>query len=229
MKRLAIGFSIVVMVLLFASVAGAVPPNFCDDGRVHPACPDPDPSTTTTTTEPGTTTTTTTTTEAPTGLAACPDTKTIDGSGQMRFECLWQPIDDGSATATVTISEITGAVKDPPFLFVRDDSPGDICVLRQSDDWDPPTENGYEASFDLFYATVPTGEAVDYSPWLGHSYWDFKRQAEMEPGTHWCAPQDPVLWSIREDNNGGALHFQINFNARGGGSVTFTLTPSNSL
>jgi len=223
MRRLTIGLAFVVMILLVASVAGAVPPGFCDDKPDHPQC---------TTTQPPSTTTTTT--EAPPGLAACPDEMTIVGSGRTMFECLWKPINDRSLTATVTISDITGAIKGPPTLFIRDDSPGDICVLLQSDEWDPPTEYGYEASFDLFYDEVPVPtpedpDVLDYSAWLGHSYWDFVLEDGMEPGTHWCAPQDPVLWGLREDNNGGALHFQISFNARGGGSLTFALEPGNSL
>lgn len=214
MRRLTIGLGIVMMVLLFASVAGAAPP--CEKNPDHPLCQDPPP-------------TTPTTTEAPTELAACPDEMTIVGSGQTMFECLWKPGNDGSPTATVTISEITGAIPGPPTLFVRDDSPGDICVLLQGDEWNPPNEHGYEASFDLFYDTVPEG----YEAWLGHSYWDFiydpLADPPMEPGTHWCAPQDPILDSLRYDTNGGALHFQISFNAKKGGSLQFTLEPGNSL
>lgn len=51
----------------------------------------------------------------------------------------------------------------------------------------------------------------------------------MEPGTHWCATQDPVLWSIREDNNGGALTLTVMFDAKRGGSLDITLFPENSL
>ena len=225
MRRLTIGLTVAVMVLLFASVAGAVPPDPCQKDINHPLCDEepPPPTSSTTTTTSATTTTTTTTTPTP-GLAACPDEMTIVGSGQTMFECLWKPANDVSPTATVTISEITGGIKGPPTLFVRDDAPGDICVLLQGDEWDPPTEHGYEASFDLFYDTVPAG----YEAWLGHSYWDFVYEPGAEPGTHWCAPQDPVF-GAREDHNGAALHFQISFNARGGGSLHFTLEPGNSL
>jgi hypothetical protein len=154
---------------------------------------------------------------------------TIDGKATTSFECLWKPVNNGSRVGTVTISNITGAIPGPPTLFVRDDSPGDICVLLQGGEWDPPTENGYEASFDLFYDTVPDG----YEAWLGHSYWDFVydplADPKMEPGTHWCGPQDPILDSLRYDNNGGALHLQISFNAKKGGSLDITLFPENSL
>jgi len=223
MRRLTIGFSVVVMVLLLASVAGAVPPK-CDFDPNLPGCPGDDPPTTTTTS----------TTTAP-GLQACPtETWTISGGGQTSFECLWQPINDGSPVATATVSRLTGALSGPPTLFVRDDSPGDICVLLQGDEWDPPTESGYEASFDLFYDEIPVPtpenpDVLDYSAWLEQSYWDFAWQEGMEAGTHWCAPQDPVLWSIREDNNGGALIVTVSFNAKKGGSLDITLFPENSL
>ena len=218
MRRLTIGLTFLVMILLVASVAGAVPPNFCDDKPDHPQCPPPDTSTTTTTSA------TTTTTEAPSGLAACDDQMVLSGGGSIRFECLWAPISNGSPTGAVTISEITGAIPDPPFVFVRDDSPGDICVEMQDDDWAGQTGPEYVAEFDLFYDEVPEG----YEAWLGYSYWNFIYEPGSETGTHWCAPQDPVL-GVREDNNGGALHLQISFNARGGGSLMVSLYPGNSL
>lgn len=209
MRRFTIGFAVVVMMLLLASVAGAVPPGFCDGHQDHPYC---------TTTEPPLTT-------APPQPEACPtETWTIEGNALTSWECLWRPINDGSEIATVTISDITGAIKTPPVVFVRDDSPGDICLLVQGDEWDPPTEDGhYTASFDLFYDEVPEG----YEAWLGHSYWDFVYDPEaipsMETGTHWCAPQDPVLDSLRYDTNGGALHVVVSFNAKKGGSLKVTL------
>lgn len=219
MRRLTIGFSVVVMILLLASVAGAVPDDFCIRNPDHAKC---------TTTPPPPTTTTTTT--APQELGACPDEMTITGKATTMFECLWKPIDNGSDRGTVTISNITGAIPGPPNVFVRDDSPGDICVLMSGDEWDPPTENGYEASFDLFYGVVPAG----YEAWLEHSYWDFiydplADSPGNEAGTHWCAPQDTVLDSLRYDTNGGALHLLVSFNAKKGGSLTFTLEPCNSL
>jgi hypothetical protein len=216
MRRFTIGFTVVVLVLLFASVAGAVPPDPCEKDINHPLCEDPPSSSTTTTT-----TTTEPPTEPPTELEACPNQKTIFGSGQTVFECLWKPINNGTEVGRVTISDITGGIKGPPNVFVRDDSPGDICVLMSVDDWgDPP----YEAEFDLFYDQVPEG----YEAWLGHRYWDFVLEPGMESGTHWCAPQDPVF-GHRSDTNGGALHLLVSFNARNGGSLTFTLEPGKSL
>ena len=225
MRRLTIGFTVVVLVLLFASVASAVPPGFCDGDRVHPACPPPDPSSTTTT-EP-----TTTTTAPP--LPACPTgTFTIEGIRRTTFECLWSPVNNGSEVGTVTIyNPPEGGIPRPPTLFVRDDGPGDICIFEYQ--WE--TQNGpeYVESFNLFYDEVPEPtpsdpDVLDYSPWLGNSYWDFIRQDGMEPGTHWCAPQDFVLDGIREDNNGGALTLTVMFDAKRGGSLDITLFPENS-
>ncbi len=92
----------------------------------------------------------------------------------------------------------------------------------QGDEWgDPP----YEASFDLFYHDVPEGpDMLDYGAWLGHSYWDLSLEPGMEEGTHWCAPQDPVLDSIREDTNGAALHLMVYFNAKKGGQLDISLS-----
>lgn len=149
---------------------------------------------------------------------------TITGKGNTSFECLWTPVNDGSPVATVTVSGMQGGVTGPPLVFVRDDSPGDICLLET--EWANQTGPVYEAEFDLFYDTVPPG----YEAWLGHSYWDLMYESEYVPGppvvgAYWCSPQDPVLESIRFDTNGTPLHFQVSFNARGGGQLDITLSP----
>ena len=212
MRRFTIAFTVAVMVLLVASVAGAAPPS-CSDNPDHPQC--------------------ITTTPEPT-LQACPTgTWTVNGIRRTTFECLWKPaFEEGAEVATVTISNIDGGVRRPPILFVRDDAPGDLCVLEQA--WE--TQNGpeYVASFDLFYDEVPVPtpqdpDVLDYRAWSGWSYWDFVWQEGMEPGTHWCPPQDPVLWNIREDNNGGALTLTVMFDAKRGGSLDIALFPENSL
>lgn len=216
MKRFAVGAAVVFTFLLVASVAGAVPPGFCDDHPDHAKC--------TTTTTSATTTTTT-----PTQLPACSDVMTITGKASTSFECLWTPVNNGSEAATVTVSNIQGAISGPPTVFVRDDSPGDICLLEQAGDWGGQTGPEYVASFDLFYHQVPSGDGVlDYSAWLGHSYWGFVMEPGMEEGTHWCAPQDPILDSIREDTNGQPLHLVVSFNAKKGGSLEISLSPGQA-
>ena len=112
-------------------------------------------------------------------------------------------------------------------------------LTQDETDWDEPnTGPDYVVSFDLFYGDVPLPtpedpDILDYGAWLGEDYWTFVLNPEadppMEPGTHWCAPQDPILWSIREDNNGGVLHVLVSFNAKKGGSLDITLSPDNSL
>ncbi len=213
MRRFIVGLGVVFTILLVASVAGAVPPDFCDDRPDHPQC------TTTTTAEP-----TTTTTAAP-QLAACTTDMTVTGEGSTSFECLWTPEFDASATvATVTVSNIVGGIKKAPVVFVLDDFPGDICVLEQS--WVGKPGQDYEVSFDLVYDEVPDG----YEAWLGHSYWDFVYDDEAIPtdpivGAYWCAPQDFVLDSLRLDTNGTPLHLRVVFDAGKGGQLDITLSP----
>ena len=215
MKRIWIVLLVLATAIAVGLPAAATPPK-CDEpgGENLPGCGGDDEPTTTTT--------------AP-GLQACPTGKwTISGNGQTTRECLWKPINNGSPVATVSVANITGALSGPPLLLIRDDSPGDICVLNQDEaDWgEPHTGPDYVTSFDLHYDTVP---GPDYGAWLGQSYWGFVWQEGMEAGTHWCAPQDPIGSTIREDNNGGALHLRIGFKAKGAGSLDITLFPENSI
>lgn len=224
MKRLAFAAFVVFAVLALASVAVAVPPDFCDRNPEHDKCQG--------------TTTTTTTVPPSTTLVACEETAnatlvadglielTIQDSGQASFECLWTPKEAaGTTTATVTITEIGGAVKGAPTVFVRDDSPGDICLLES--DWGGARDLPYSASFELIYGNdLPDG----YQAWEGTTYWDLIYDQEGLPtvpvvGAYWCAPQDPVLDSLRVDTNGTPLHFMTSFNARGGGHIVVQLTP----
>jgi len=202
---------VVVTLMLGIAVTATAGPDFCDEKSPkynpnHPTCsdtPDPEP-------------------EPPT-LAACTTEMTIPGKGDTSFECLWTPVEPGegeSTVAKVTVSGLERGVTGPPVVFVRDDSPGDICLLEQ--DWVDQTGPVYVASFDLVYGdSLPLG----YEAWEGQSYWGFVWQEGMEPGTHWCAPQDFVLDSLRFDTNGTPLHFMVNFNARGGGQLTINLYP----
>ena len=195
----------------------------------------------TTTTTSSTTTTTTTTTPVPDELEVCSDIMVISGKGNTGFECLWTP-DRGSsseppAVATVTVSQLEGGVNGPPTIFVRDDSPGDICLLTSMEgfEWqvgEGPEGPTYTAEFDLVYDADPDETwPAGYDAWLGHSYWDFEyadAPTDAVVGAYWCAPQDPVLDSLRLDANGTPLHFFAGFNARGGGSMTITLSPGQS-
>jgi hypothetical protein len=216
MKRLAVGLTAVFALLLVASVALAVPPGFCDPGsghEYHPQCQ----STTTSTTA------STTTTPQPPGPEACKTVMTISGGGSTAFECLWTPakLVTGADVATVTISDMRGGIKGPPTVFVRDDSPGDICVLEQG--WEAGTE--YVAEFDLLYGN---DLSEGYEAWEGQSYGDFIwEDATTKPvkGAYWCAPQDPIVDSIRLDTNGAALHLNVYFNARGGDGLAISLSP----
>jgi len=218
MRRLSIVL-LIAMVFALAVVAAAIAaaPDFCDEGSPkynpdHPSCA---------------TTTTVTTTTQPSQLEACTTKMIISGKGSTSFECLWTPVKvgDGAKEAWVTVSGIEGGVKGPPGVFVRDDSPGDICLLET--EWADRTGPVYTSEkFDLFYDSVPAG----YDAWLGHSYWDLMYESEYVPGppvvgAYWYGPQDPVLESIRFDNNRTPLHVQVSFNARGWGQVEIELFP----
>jgi hypothetical protein len=216
MRHILIAFLAVVLALVFAAPAGADKPDCTDPDSTHPTCQDDGDD------------------EEPT-LEACPTgTFTVPGIRQTDFECLWKPaFVAGQEVATVTINNPPeGGIPRPPTLFVRDDGPGDICIFEYQ--WENQDGPEYVESFDLVYNEVPVPtpddpDVLDYSAWLGQSYWDFIKQEGMEPGTHWCAPQDPILWNIREDNNGGALLLTVTFDAKRGGSLDITLFPENSL
>jgi hypothetical protein len=225
MRRLIIGIGTIVAVLALASVALAAPQDFCDRDPDHAKCHDTPPPTTTTV-------------PPSTALEACEDSAnathvgdglielTIPGTAQTSFECLWTPDQAvGTPTATVTVTEIGGAVKGLPTVFVRDDSPGDICLLES--EWGGAEAPPYTASFDLAYGTdLPDG----YEAWEGTTYWDLVYDQEGLPtdpvaGAYWCGPQDPILDSLRVDTNGTPLHFMASFNARSGGYIVVELTP----
>jgi len=213
MKRLMMGMLVVIATMALTASALAQMP--VDKGKP--------PRPTTTTTQPTTT------------VAACEQSAeatlvefglielTVEGSGQVTFECLWTPENLGVDHATVTVTDVSGAVKGLPTAFVRDDSPGDICLLESEwldENGQTPTSLPYSATFDLAYGTgLPPG----YELWENTTYWTFTYPDEPV-GTHWCAPQDPILDSLRYDYNGGALHFQVNFSARSGGTVVVELT-----
>jgi hypothetical protein len=190
MRRFTIGLAVVFTLLLVASVASAVPPGFCDDKPDHHQC------TTTTTTEPPVTTT-----ETP-GIPPCATVTNLQGAGA-GMTCLWTPdrgLGEIPSTGLVTVETTSGELSSL-VIWVRDDEPGDICVLEQLR---KPGTGTFVASFPL-----ATGS---------ESYWG-------EP-THWCSRFDPAP-GIRDDLNGEPLHVEVSFDTRANrvASVVVTLEP----
>lgn len=195
MRRLTIGFALVCTLLLVESVAGAVPPGFCDPAAGH----DDHPHCTATTQPPSTTTTEPT---DPPAVEACLSENVIDAvKGTNAFNCEWTPtepdyVDDstvGTVTVTVGNGEIGGLV-----IFVLDSMPGNVCVLEEIN---KPTE--FEsASFNLVEGT--------------DTYWN-------TDSADWCAQYDE--FGPKEDLNGPPLHVRVFFRAKGETPVTISLTP----
>jgi hypothetical protein len=154
-----------------------------------------------------------TTTQPPT-TATCSDEMILSGTGGVGVECLWTPTNNGSPVGTVTVTEVSGSVSSL-VVIVRDAAPGDICVLEQ--DLADQSGPSYETTFDLAYEDVPAG----YEEWAGQTYWTFG-------GTHWCAPQDPVLDSTREDPNGEPLHLMVNLRAKKNTRISVSLFPGQA-
>jgi hypothetical protein len=174
MKRVAIFVAVVTAeLLMLTAIASAAPPD-CDERPDHPRC----------------STTTTTTTEPPIAQPCETVTSLTVTNGQHGFECEWTPEFSSNETGTVTVETVSGEIT-RLVIFVRDSSPGDICVLNQLD---KPIASVVEATFPL----------VDDE---GVSYWDSP--------THWCERFDPVAGQ-RTDLNGDPLHLRINFRAKRG-------------
>lgn len=131
-------------------------------------------------------------------------------SGLIKFECLWTPAESATDVGTVTVEATEGSISGV-VVFVRDDSPGDICVLEQ--DWDGQTGPSYTASFDLAYG--PLNEP--FSDYSGQTYWTWD-------SGQWCYPQDGDF-NMREDSNGKPLHLRADFRAKKGTTVEITLFP----
>ena len=205
MRRLPILLVFALMfVLLALSPASAGKPN-CDDPESHPSCKadDPPPATTPPCTD-----------EILTG---------ITGNGRVGVECLWTPAADVSVEGTVTVTPnraISSLV-----VFVRDSSPGDICMLEQPGKADAP----FVASFDLAYGELAEPDGWDpyniypnFSDWTGQNYWDFSYEGD---GAHWCYPQDGVQ-GMREDLNGKPLHVNVGWIAKKNTTVDVALFPA---
>ncbi len=205
MTRTAGGAALVlILVLALAAAAAAAPPS----------CKPKDPGCS------GTTTTTT----PPAGPEACsPDESgviTIAGSNRTMFECLWTPEFADTAFGTVTVTPVEGAIRYLA-VAVRDDSPGDICLLKNEWDGSPP----FVASFDLAYGDLPDDEVwdpndlyPDFAPYEGQDYWSLG-------GTHWCYPTDGVD-GRREDTNGKPLHLHVALRADKGTTIEVALFPN---
>ena len=167
---------------------------------------------------------TTTTTMQQTGLEACnPDEGgiiTIPGSNRTVFECLWTPEAAETTVGSVSVNPFEGTIRYLA-VFVRDDSPGDICLLRNECDGQPP----FVASFDLAYGNLPDDETwdpddlyPDFAPYENQTYWSFG-------GIHWCYPMDGVD-GMREDTNGAPLHLYVALRAEKDTTVQIALFPN---
>jgi hypothetical protein len=222
MRRLSIFFVIAIVFALIALPPVSAGKPDCDMEPDHASCKDD----------------TTPTTTQPPQLEACETNMTITGNGGTSFACLWTPVqvgDVGDRVATVTVSGITERIKGLPVVSVRDDAPGDYCLLEQ--EWENQSGPEYVAEFALIYDNEDgfppdyEGFPSDYvDGWFGNSYWNHEYESVYVPppavvGAYWCGPQDPVLETIRFDTNGKPLHFEVYFNARGGGQVEIDLFP----
>jgi hypothetical protein len=123
----------------------------------------------------------------------------LSGTGQQGFECHWTPEVSSDEMGTVTVETVSGEIT-RLVIFVRDSSPGDICVLEQ-DTLGPLVES----SFPLIYE--------------GENYW--------ESPIHWCERFDPVAGQ-REDLNGEPLHLRVNFRGKRGTEVLISLSPGQA-
>lgn len=227
MRRLSIGLVLVVALLLMLTAIATAAPPFCDPDSpkydpYSPACSDA----TTTTTEPT--------------LEACPTEIEIEilKSGPVELECLWTPVEpevrntmDG-VEGKVTVTPVDGISE--LLVFVRDDSPGDICLLAQKAETQA-VDGSFVGSFDLSYEAPPalhedweTPYPAIFEYYEHQTYWSFNHfGGDGENGMHWCYPQDGIE-GMREDLNGEPLHLLVRFRAKKDFtqiSVTLTAEP----
>jgi hypothetical protein len=181
------------LLVMGVAIASAAPPDdFCDRKPDHPNC----------------STTTTTTTEPPT-LQPCDEA--ILGvpqpvRGFVGFDCDWTPENDGAETGVVNVATLKGEVT-RLVIFVRDSSPGDICVLEQLD---KPIGSPVVSSFPMVFDSDPSVAGFE------ENYWDSK--------TNWCERFDPIAGQ-REDLNGEPLHLTVNVRGKPGTEVLISLSP----
>lgn len=139
------------------------------------------------------------TTTEPTVIPWCDSVMTDTYRGQTTIECLWIPTGSTVATVEVTTSTPISSLT----IFVRDSSPGDICVL---DEWGKSGDTTFVSSFPLAWYNPDTG--------LTEHYVDYSE--------HWCGRFDPIAGQ-RADLNGDALHVQVSFAAKRGTTVSLEL------
>ncbi len=233
MRRFSLALALAAaLLLMLTAIATAAPPNCEELPFEHPhycglPCDELDPSDPNWCETPPTTTTTTT---EPSTLDACP-TGTfpieVPRPGPVNYECLWTP-EDPMAEPGVGVEGIVKVASldgiSSLVVFVRDDSPGDICLLTQGAEGQLEPDGSFVGSFDLAYGSMeeivagagwdPEDYPEDYpederppsfDPYVSQTYWTFH-------GAHWCYPQDGVA-GMREDLNGPALHLWIRFRA----------------
>jgi hypothetical protein len=145
----------------------------------------------------------TTTTTVPDAVQPCDTVTTLSGSGHLGLECDWTLAQSIATTGTVTVTVIEGEIF-RVVAWVRDSSPGDICVLEQ---WDREAGTVFTASFPLIYGD-------------GTTFWE-------HGGTHWCEPFDPVAGQ-RTDLNGEPLHVSVGFRASRDTVVEVSLSPGQA-
>lgn len=136
---------------------------------------------------------------------ACDQAITLAGGGTVEFECLWSPADPGSdgnwaGRVGITARDQLGSLVELGSLvvFVRDSSPGDVCLLEQLSQ---PAGSLFEFDVPLVYGT--------------DEYWAGNQES-------WCGRFDDG--GGRDDLNGEPLHLSVNFRSKRNTSVDISLT-----
>ena len=198
MRRFTIGSAIVLALLLMLAAVAVAAPSFCD-----PDSPrfDPDNKLCATTTTSDTTSTTTTTVPEP-PLQSCEKLPTLSGPGYVDFGCDWTPTDREVSEGVVALT-VTGGEASYLAVFVRDSSPGNICVWKK---WDKATGHDFTVTFPLVRGD--------------DTYWN-------TGGEEWCAPYDE--FGPKEDLNGEPLTLRVVVRAKRTTTVQIVLDPVQKL
>jgi len=242
MRRFTIGSAMVLaLLLMLTAIATAAPRDCADLPFEHPRycglpCWELDPGDPDYCESPPPTTTTTTTTE-PSTLEPCPTDFAIEvpKPGRVGYQCLWTPdeplsIPPDGVEGIVKVASLDGVSQ--LRVYVRDASPGDICLTAHGMDDQIAAAGFFVGSFDLSYGDLPddmtwdpTDLYPDFGPYEYQTYWSFNEYDEAgEAGTHWCYPQDDAVYEMRQDLNGPPLHLWVGFKAKqDAGPVAVTL------